>query len=48
MVRMFRTGAPVLVDVSLVQLLGLCAAWPLALRSAALKIDCPAQQKKTV
>ena len=37
MVRMFRTGAPVLVDVSLFQLLGLCVAWPLALRSAALK-----------
>ncbi|MDR3418270.1 MAG: hypothetical protein P4L83_19015 [Nevskia sp.] len=37
MVRMFRTGAPVLVDVGLFQLLGLCVAWPLALRSAALR-----------
>lgn len=33
MVLLLRTGAPFLLEVNLIQLLGLCAAWPLALRS---------------
>ena len=33
MVLLLRTGAPFLLEVNLFQLLGLCAAWPLALRS---------------
>jgi hypothetical protein len=37
MVSMFRTGAPVLLEIDLVRLLGLCVAWPLALKSGVLK-----------
>jgi hypothetical protein len=33
MVLLLRTGAPFLLEVNIVQLLGLCVAWPLALRS---------------
>jgi hypothetical protein len=36
-ISMFRTGAPVLLEISLVQLLGLCVAWPLALHAGVLK-----------
>ena len=34
---MFRTGSPVLLEINLIQLLGLCVAWPLALKTGVLK-----------
>jgi hypothetical protein len=37
MVLLLRTGAPALLEVNLVQLLGLCVAWPLALHSGMFK-----------
>ena len=37
MVKLSRTGAPVLFELNFVQLLALCIAWPLALRTRRFK-----------